>query len=124
MFGNAKPGGAGKGKGKGKGKKGGITVLDREESEDRDYESKTASRTSPAHEELPPLKTEEKPPPSPKMIGERDKTPDSRDKTPKSRSQRESDLISPRNRENSMSWSNLPKKSGLVSDLLLSEEEE
>eukprot|EP00090_Calanus_glacialis_P045592 TRINITY_DN8564_c0_g1_i1.p1 TRINITY_DN8564_c0_g1~~TRINITY_DN8564_c0_g1_i1.p1 ORF type:complete len:1322 (-),score=456.59 TRINITY_DN8564_c0_g1_i1:685-4209(-) len=124
MFGNAKPGGAGKGKGKGKGKKGGITVLDREESEDRDYESNTASRTSPAHEELPPPKTEEKAPPSPKMIGERDKTPDSRDKTPKSRSQRESDLISPRNRENSMSWSNLPKKSGLVSDLLLSEEEE
>jgi hypothetical protein len=125
MFGNAKPGGGGKGKGKGKGKKGGIQVVDREESEDRDYESsKTASKISPVHEEHHPAKTEEKPPPSPKMIGERDKTPDSRDRTPKSRGQKESDLISPRNRENSLNWSNIPKKSGLVTDLQLSEEEE
>jgi len=124
MFGGAKASGGGKGKGKGKGKKGGITVVDREESEDRDYESNAASRTSPGHSEHQTAKTEEKPPPSPKMIGERDKTPDKREKTPRSRSQRESDLISPRNRENSLSWSNLPKKSGLVSDLLLSEEED
>eukprot|EP00092_Neocalanus_flemingeri_P045976 GFUD01051600.1.p1 GENE.GFUD01051600.1~~GFUD01051600.1.p1 ORF type:complete len:1149 (+),score=268.67 GFUD01051600.1:65-3511(+) len=124
MFGGAKVGGGGKGKGKGKGKKGGITVVDREESEDRDYESNAASRSSPDHNEIPTAKIEEKPPPSPKMIGERDKTPDKRDKTPRSRSQRELELNSPRNRENSLSWSNLPKKSGLVSDLLLSEEED
>jgi len=126
MFGGAKSGGGGKGKGKGKGKKGGITVVDREESEDRDYETNAASRTSPEISEHQTAKPEEKekPPPSPKMIGERDKTPDKREKTPRSRSQRETDLISPRNRENSLSWANLPKKSGLVSDLLLSEEEE
>jgi len=126
MFGNAKPGGGGKGKGKGKGKKGGIQVVDREESEDRDYESsKTVSRASPVLEELHPSKSDEKPPPSPKMIGEKDKTPERRDKTPKSRILKEPDLISPRNRENSLNWSNISKKSGgLVTDLQLSEEEE
>jgi len=120
MFG-AKPSGGGKGKGKGKGKKGGITVVDRDESEDRDYDSNIVSRSSPAHDAS---KSDEKPPPSPKIIGERDKILEKKDKSPKNRAQRDAELVSPRNRENSLSWSNLPKKSGLVSDLLLSEEEE
>jgi len=102
IFKGAKSGGGGKGKGKGK--NGGITVIAAEESDYIEYESSTQSKSSLAGsrpEKGGPVEEEEKPPPSPQMIGERDKGG--------GRSGRE-------NRE--------PGWAGLQQDLNLSEEEE